>query len=119
MRLVSIRNLRRGGLRAYLARACFALARLLLGEPPRRTWETYAEKLPVLDVVDLEVSKIVFSGVIEPDSHRDALLRIAQQIGRTRREVVIVRLALHDVGVLVLPQSEIDKLKTLYGLQDY
>lgn len=100
-------------LRYFLARVFMRAAFAILGYHPQ-VWEEYARTISETDAVDREVSKVFESGVIQPDSHRDALVRIALELGRTKREVVILRLALDAAGILRLSTEERSRLLLKY-----
>lgn len=111
--MVRITDRRRPGLRNRLARLLFSLARNLAGPTPRH-WDYYARRIDALQLVDAQITKVITVGALEPDTHRDALLRLATEIGRVKREGLIIRLALDDAGILLLPPEERSRLENLY-----
>lgn len=113
----SLRDSRRRGVRATLARIAFSIGKRLTGNYLPRQYAYYAAIVP-LDAIDLTLHKVEAGGAIEPDTHRDALYHLAQEVGNVRREQVITRLALDDAGILILPPEERLRLVRLYNVQE-
>jgi hypothetical protein len=115
--LTGLQDRRRRGIRASLARLAFSIAKKLAGEYLPRQYAYYAAIVP-LDAVDLTMHKVEAGGSIEPDTHRDALYHLAQEVGNVRREQVISRLAMDDAGILLLTPEERLRLVRLYNVQE-
>jgi hypothetical protein len=80
----------------------------------RRAYEDYARQIPQLDVIEREIDKVIRAGEPAPEHNRVALLRLAMEIGRLKREGVIMRLALDDTGILPLSDEERRKIVDKY-----
>lgn len=114
---MNITERRRVGVRATLVRLTFSLAKCLAGSTVPRHYAYYAAIVP-LTAVDLTMHKVEAGGSIEPDTHRDALYHLAQELGNVRREQVITRLALDDAGIVLLSSEERLRLVRLYNVQE-
>jgi hypothetical protein len=117
MAIEGIRERRRGGVRAKLARFLFSIAKVLSRTNSPRFYSSYATFIRTEDVVDLELAKIILTGKADNPEFYTAVVRLAQEVGRLRREQVITRLALNDAGIIILTKEERTNLLLSIGLE--
>lgn len=64
-------------------------------------------KIKDIDTVLPILSKVTSVSDIEPTEHLAALTRLAQEVGRNRREICVILLALQQAGILRMTPEEI------------